>query len=92
MRNLARALIAAVALLGVGAQHEALASDLLGIGAGVSIGSHAPAPPPPPYAPPAVYAAPPRDYVPVPPHCYWTRDEPVWNGYRWVEPRVQVCD
>ena len=26
--------------------------------------------------------------------CYWTRGEPVWDGYRgvWVRPRVQVCD
>ena len=46
-------------------------------------------PPPAYYAEPApVYAAPP------PPQCYWTRGEPVWDGYRgmWVRPRVQVCD
>ena len=24
--------------------------------------------------------------------CYWTRGEPVWDGYRWVRPRVQVCN
>jgi hypothetical protein len=40
------------------------------------------------YAPAPVYAAPP------PPACYWTRGEPVWDGYRgvWVRPRMQVCD
>ena len=40
------------------------------------------------YAPAPVYVAPP------PPSCYWTRGEPVWDGYRgvWVRPRVQVCD
>ena len=39
------------------------------------------------YAPAPVYVAP-------PPSCYWTRGEPVWDGYRgaWVRPRVQVCD
>jgi hypothetical protein len=33
-------------------------------------------------------------YVAPPPSCYWTRGEPVWDGYRgaWVRPRVQVCD
>ena len=31
---------------------------------------------------------------PAPSECYWTRGEPVWDGYRgaWVRPRVQVCD
>ena len=40
-------------------------------------------------APAPVYVAP-----PPPPECYWTRGEPVWDGYRgaWVRPRVQVCD
>jgi hypothetical protein len=42
----------------------------------------------PRYAPEPVYVAPP------PPRCYWSRGEPVWDGYRgaWVRPRVQVCD
>ena len=47
------------------------------------------APPPPVYVAPApVYVAPP------PPRCYWTRGEPVWDGYRgvWFRPRMQVCD
>ena len=40
------------------------------------------------YAPAPVYVAPPAG------PCYWTRGEPVWDGYRgvWVRPRVQVCD
>ena len=60
-----------------------------GLAAGAIIGSaaasapryYAPAPAP-------VYVAPP------PTRCYWTRGEPVWDGYRgvWVRPRVQVCD
>ena len=25
-------------------------------------------------------------------HCYWTRGRPYWNGWRWVHPRVRVCD
>lgn len=43
------------------------------------------------YEPAPVYAAPPP---PPPPACYWTRGEPVWDGYRgvWVRPRIQVCD
>jgi hypothetical protein len=28
----------------------------------------------------------------VVPQCYWTRGEPMWDGYRWVRPRVQDCD
>jgi hypothetical protein len=32
---------------------------------------------------------PPRYYYE---HCYWTRGRPYWNGYRWVHPRVRVCD
>jgi len=26
------------------------------------------------------------------PHCYWTAGRPYWNGYRWVHPRVRVCN
>ncbi len=25
-------------------------------------------------------------------HCYWTRGRPYWNGWRWVHPRVRVCN
>jgi len=43
----------------------------------------------------AYYAEPEPVYVAPPaPRCYWTRGEPVWDGYRgmWVRPRLQVCD
>ena len=50
----------------------------------------------------AAAAAQPRYYAPAPvymepapgPRCYWTRGEPVWDGYRgmWVRPRMRVCD
>ena len=57
-----------------------------GLAAGAIIGSAAAGPRY--YEPAPVYVAPP------PPECYWTRGEPVWDGYRgvWVRPRVQVCD
>jgi hypothetical protein len=97
MRKIGTALAVVAVLLGVAAGPGASAGDLLGVGASVAIGSQAPAPPPRyyeayPYAPPTAYAAPAPDYVPVPPNCYWAHGEPVWDGYRWVEPRVQVCD
>jgi hypothetical protein len=40
-------------------------------------------------SPPVYYVAPPPVYVPS---CYWTRGRPVWDGYRWHRPRIQVCD
>ena len=47
-------------------------------------------------AQPRYYGPPPAPvYVePAPSECYWTRGEPVWDGYRgvWRRPRVQVCD
>ena len=74
----------------------AVAAGLLGgFAAGAIIGG-ATAPRPYYYGPPPAYYAPPPAYVaPEPayaPECYWTRGEPVWNGYAWVRPRVQVCD
>jgi hypothetical protein len=71
-----------------------VAAGLLGgLAAGAIIGAAtAPRPyygPPPAYAPPPAYVAPAPAYAPP---CYWTRGEPVWNGYAWVRPRVQVCD
>jgi hypothetical protein len=58
-----------------------------GLAAGAIIGG-AVASQPRYYAPAPVYVAPP------PARCYWTRGEPVWDGYRgaWVRPRVQVCE
>src|SRR5262245_50428405 len=57
-----------------------------GLAAGAIIGSAA-ASAPRYYEPAPVYVAP-------PPRCYWTRGEPVWDGYRgvWVRPRMRVCD
>jgi NAD(P)H-hydrate repair Nnr-like enzyme with NAD(P)H-hydrate dehydratase domain len=55
-----------------------------GFAAGAIVGS-ALAPRPAP-----VYVAPAPVYVE--PACYWTRGRPMWDGYRWVRPRIQVCD
>jgi hypothetical protein len=55
-----------------------------------------PGPPPPyglldrPQAP--LYAAPGPGYEPEPQACYWTRGERVWDGYRWRQSPVQVCE
>jgi hypothetical protein len=45
--------------------------------------------PRPYYGPPPVYVAPAPVYAG---ECYWTRGRPMWNGYAWVRPRIQVCD
>ena len=66
----------------------AVAAGVLGgLAAGAIIGG-AVASQPRYYAPAPVYVSPP------PVRCYWTRGEPVWDGYRgvWVRPRMQVCD
>ena len=61
-----------------------------GLAAGTILGAAA--------AQPRYYVAEPVYVGPPPPPpagaCYWTRGEPVWDGYRgaWVRPRVQVCD
>lgn len=31
-------------------------------------------------------------YEPYYERCYWTWGRPYWNGYRWVRPRVRVCN
>src|SRR5215831_390884 len=56
-----------------------------GLAAGTIIGAAATAPRY--YGPPPVYVAP-------APYCYWTRGEPVWDGYRgvWTYPAVRVCE
>ncbi len=82
----------------VRAENGEIAAGILGgLAAGAIIGSAArpaPAPPPPAYYYPApVYEAPPPPaYVEPAPSCYYTRGEPVWDGYRWVRPRLRVCD
>jgi hypothetical protein len=56
-----------------------------GLAVGTIIGAAATAPryypPPPVYVAPAAY-------------CYWTRGEPVWDGYRgvWTYPSIRVCE
>ena len=56
-----------------------------GLAAGTIIGAAVTAPRY--YGPPPVYVAP-------APYCYWTRGEPVWDGYRGVgtDPAVRVCE
>jgi hypothetical protein len=46
------------------------------------------------YGPPPAYVVDPEPVYEAAPHCYWTRGEPVWDGYRgvWVRPRARVCD
>jgi hypothetical protein len=70
---------------------EVAAGLLGGFAAGAIVGS---AVAPRPYYYDPVYVAP-SPYPPpayVRPACYWTRGEPVWDGYAWVRPRVRVCD
>jgi len=68
------------------------AGVLGGLAAGAIIGGAIANSPPPAayYGPAPAYGPPPPAYYG--PHCYWTRGEPVWDGYRYVRPRVQVCD
>jgi len=64
-----------------------VAAGLLGgLAVGAIVGSAITAPRPV-YVPAPVYAAP-----PPPADCYGTYGRPVWDGYRWVRPQVQVCD
>jgi hypothetical protein len=65
---------------------EVAAGIVGGLAVGTMLGAAA-ASQPRYYAPAPVYVAP-------PPRCYWTRGEPMWDGYRgmWVRPRVRVCD
>ena len=66
-----------------------------GLAIGALVGAAAaqrPAPPPVYVAPAPVYVAPPPAPVYIEPTCYWTRGQPVWDGYRWVRSRIQVCD
>ena len=96
MRNIG--LVAAVTVSALAAAHHAhagngdVAAGLLGgFAAGAIVGSVLAPRPAPVYAAPApVYVAPAPVYVA--PQCYWTRGQPMWDGYRWVRTRVQVCD
>ena len=61
-----------------------------GLAAGTIIG--AATAPRPYYTPAPIYVTPAPAYVE--PDCYWTRGQPIWDGWRqaWVSSRVQVCD
>jgi hypothetical protein len=66
-----------------------VAAGLLGgLAAGAIVGAAVSGPryyyPPPPPEP--IYMA--------PANCYWTRGQPVWDGYQgaWVYPGVRVCE
>jgi hypothetical protein len=89
MKNASLATAVAISALAAANQAHAgngnVAAGLLGgFAAGAIVGSVlAPRPP--------VYVAPAPVYV-VEPQCYWTRGRPMWDGYRWVRTRVQVCD
>jgi hypothetical protein len=83
----AATMAAAIAPAQAGGNGGAVAAGVIGgLAVGGMLGAAAAQPR---YAPAPVYVAPP----PAGP-CYWTRGEPVWDGYRgvWVRPRVQVCD
>jgi hypothetical protein len=97
MRHLVMALTAGSILFAMPWTHrEAWAIDV-GIDAGIAIGSD-PLPDRPRFyagprypEPPPLYAVPgPEPEAPRP--CYWVHGEPVWDGYGWVRPRVEVCD
>jgi hypothetical protein len=40
------------------------------------------------------YYPPPQPVYVAPAPCYWTRGEPVWDGYRgvWTYPSIRVCE
>src|SRR5262249_35478083 len=106
MKNAIAGLVTAISISALAAAHPAhagsgdVAAGLIGGFAAGAIGGTAFAPGPPPgslgpaaghVAPAPVYVAPAPVYV-VDPQCYWTRGRPMWDGYRWVRTRVQVCD
>ena len=97
MRKILIGSVVAGCLCSLSAPRIAIAGDgdvAAGIIGGLAIGTlFGAAVSSPRYAAPApVYVAPAPGYVP--PTCYWTRGEPVWDGYRgiWYRPRIQVCD
>ena len=73
------------------AENGQIAAGILGgLAAGTILG--AATAPRPYYTPAPIYVEPAPVYIE--PHCYWTRGEPIWDGWRgaWMRPRVQVCD
>jgi hypothetical protein len=96
LKKIAVCLLAAGAIGAAFAPRAAAAGDadiaaglIGGLALGTLFGAAVSAPPPVP-PPPVVYAAPAPVYMA--PRCYWTRGQPVWDGYRWYRPRIQVCD
>lgn len=91
---------AAIAVAGIqsepaqaGSRGGAVAAGVLGgLAAGAIIGGAIAGPRY--YGGPAYVAEPAPVYMEPPRECFWTRGEPVWDGYRgvWVRPRVRVCD
>ena len=72
------------------AENGQIAAGILGgLAAGTILGA---ATAPRPYYAYPVYVEPSPVYVER--DCYWTRGQPVWDGWRgaWVRPRVRVCD
>ena len=99
MKNAIAGLVTATSISALAAVHPAhagsgdVAAGLIGgFAAGAIVGTAlAPRPAPVYVAPAPVYVAPAPVYV-VEPQCYWTRGRPMWDGYRWVRTRVQICD
>jgi hypothetical protein len=101
MKHVFAGVVTMIAVTAVTAPNSALAGSgdvaaglLGGFAVGAIVGSAlAPRPAPVYVAPGPVYVAP-GPVAPVygEPACYWTRGRPVWDGYRWVRPRVQICD
>ena len=99
MKNAIAGLVTAISISALAAAHPAhagsgdVAAGLFGgFAAGAIVGTaFAPRPAPVYVAPAPVYVAPAPVYV-VEPQCYWTRGRPMWDGYRWVRTRVQICD
>ena len=72
---------AAVTPAQAGGNGGAVAAGVIGgLAAGAIIGSAV--------AQPRYYAPAPAYAPPPPGPCYWTRGEAVWDGYRWVRPRI----
>ena len=72
------------------AENGQIAAGILdGLAVGTILGA---ATAPRPFAVYPVYVEPSPVYVER--DCYWTRGQPVWDGWRgaWVRPRVRVCD
>ena len=86
MKNAIAGLVTAISISALAAAHPAhagggdVAAGLIGgFAAGAIVGT-------------VLTPRPAPVYVVEEPQCYWTRGRPIWDGYRWVRTRVQVCD